>query len=62
VRARRIVGVLGLSAVGYALALRPRLLRWGATDEEVRRPHPGAELVAGGVRGATMAVTVDAPL
>jgi proline iminopeptidase len=58
--ARRLAAVLaGLG--GYALAVRPRLLRWGATDEEVRRTFPGGDLVPGGKRGATMAVTIDAP-
>jgi hypothetical protein len=37
------------------------MLRWGATDEEVRRPYPGADLVPGAKRGATMAVTINAP-
>jgi proline iminopeptidase len=37
------------------------MLRSGATDEEVRQPYPGADLVPGGRRGATMAVTIDAP-
>lgn len=50
-----------LAAGAYLLAIRPRLLRWGATDEEVSRPYPGAELVPNGTRGATMAVTIDAP-
>jgi hypothetical protein len=50
---------LGLAA-GYALAVRPRLVRWGATDEEVRRPYPGADLIPGGERSATMAVTIEA--
>jgi hypothetical protein len=55
---------LGLAAAGvaaYALALRPRLLRWGATDEEIAAPYPGAELIPGGRRSATMAVTIEAP-
>lgn len=46
---------------GYATFVRPKLLRWGATDEELRRPFPGADIVPGGTRGATMAVTIDAP-
>ncbi len=25
----------------YTLVLRPRLVRWGASDEEVARPFPG---------------------
>jgi proline iminopeptidase len=45
----------------YAVGVRPHLLRWGATDDEVRRPYPGADLVPGGMRGATMATTLDAP-
>jgi proline iminopeptidase len=48
-------------AVIYACWLRPRLVRWGATDDEVDGPYPGAELVPDGERGATMAVTIDAP-
>jgi proline iminopeptidase len=51
-----------LAAAGaHALLVRPRLLRWGATADEVRRPFPGAELIPGGRRGATMATTLDAP-
>jgi hypothetical protein len=46
---------------GYAFGVRPRMLRWGATDDEVRRPYPGADLVPGGKRGATMAATINAP-
>lgn len=59
--ARRLAALLGLSAGVYALAVRPRLLRWGAADEEVRGPFPGADLIPGGRRGATMAVTINAP-
>jgi len=58
---RTLASVLGLSAGIYALGVRPRLLRWGATDDEVRRPYPGADLVPGGTRGATIAVTLDTP-
>jgi proline iminopeptidase len=55
-----LLAVLALLAV-YALVLRPRLVRWGATDEEIARPFPGAEIIPGGKRGTTMAVTIDAP-
>ena len=58
-RAGKLAAVLGLAA--YALAVRPRLLRWGATDEEVQRAYPGADVVPGGRRSWTMAVTIDAP-
>jgi proline iminopeptidase len=45
----------------YATVVRPRLLRWGATADEVQRPYPADDLVPGGSRGSTMAVTIDAP-
>ena len=54
VAAAAVVGV-------YAVVIRPRLLRSGATAEEVERPYPGADLVPGSTRGSTMAVTIDAP-
>ena len=44
----------------YAL-FRPQMLRWGATEEEVRAPFPGAQLVPDGKRYSTMAATLDAP-
>ena len=45
----------------YALAARPILLRWGASDAELRDPYPGADLIPGAKRGATMATTIEAP-
>ena len=48
-------------AGGYGALLPPKLRRWGATDAEVAAPYPGADLVPGGKRGATMAATIDAP-
>jgi hypothetical protein len=60
-RARKLLGLLALSAGVYTLAVRPRMLRWGASDEEVQGPYPGTDLIPGGQRGATMAVTIDAP-
>jgi hypothetical protein len=59
--ARKLVALLGLLAGAYTLGVRPRLLRSGASDEEVQQPYPGADLIPGGQRGATMAVTIDAP-
>jgi hypothetical protein len=55
-----ILAALGLLCV-YAFGVRPRLMRWGATNEEVDRPYPGADIVPGAKRGTTMAVTIDAP-
>jgi hypothetical protein len=45
----------------YAFVVRPRMLRWGATDEEVARPFPGAEIIPGARRAGTMAATLAAP-
>lgn len=53
-------GVLGTV---YALVVRPRISRWGATDNEVRRALPGDELKSPfGYRPiSTRAITIDAP-
>jgi hypothetical protein len=56
----RIASLLGLAVVTYALVVRSRLLRWGATKDEANEPFPGADIVPGGKRIATMAVTLDA--
>jgi hypothetical protein len=57
-----VVGAAVVALLGvYAFGVRPRLVRWGATDLEVKRPYPGADLIPGGRRGTTMAVTIDAP-
>ncbi len=50
-----------LAAGAYGALVRPRLLSWGATKEEVDGPYPGADIVPGGRRTSTMAVTIDAP-
>jgi proline iminopeptidase len=60
VTARKLVAFVSLVGV-YAFGARPRMLRWGATDEEVGRLYPGADLVPGGKRGATMAATIAGP-
>lgn len=60
-RVVRTVAAVGAAAGAYAIFIRPRLLRSGATEEEVTLPYPGADLVPGGSRTATMAVTINAP-
>lgn len=60
-RLARSAGLLAVAGGAYALVARPRMLRWGASDEEVRGPYPGADVIPGGRRGATMAVTIEAP-
>jgi hypothetical protein len=57
---QKVAALVGMSGA-YALFLRPRMLRWGATRDEVRGPFPGAEIIPGGKRIGTMAVTLDAP-
>lgn len=54
-------GLLAVVAGAYVKVVRPRLLRWGATDEEVRTPSPADAIVSGGERASTMAITIDAP-
>ncbi|MEY9777268.1 hypothetical protein ABH915_002876 [Arthrobacter sp. MW3 TE3886] len=54
-------GAVAVFTTGYLAVVRPRLLRWGATVDEARGPYPGAGLIPGSTRSATMAVTVDAP-
>jgi hypothetical protein len=58
---RKIAGVAVTAAVVYGAWVRPRLARWGASDEELAGPYPGAELVPGGRRYGAMAVTIGAP-
>lgn len=60
-RRGRVAVAVGLAVAAYAGWVRPRLWRWGATFSEAYGPYPGAELVPDGERGATMAVTIDAP-
>ena len=59
--ARKLVASVGTATAAYGWLVRPRLARWGASDEEVAGPYPGAGIVPDGRRGPTMAVTIDAP-
>jgi hypothetical protein len=58
---RRLLTVAVCAAGAYAVLVRPRMLRSGATDDEGKSAYPGADLIPGGKRGATMAVTIEAP-
>lgn len=51
-------GAAALAA--YALFIRPWHLRWGATDDEVKMPLPGDELVEHPKLNATHAITIQA--
>jgi hypothetical protein len=46
----------------YMLLIRPWLLKWGATEEEVEKPLPGDELVPEPRHQSTRAITVNAPV
>ena len=48
-------------AAGYVLAVRPRMLHWGATAQETAAPLPGDELVRTPRMQSTRAVTINAP-
>lgn len=55
-------GAAAAIAGAYLLLMRPRMLRWGATEEEARRRLPGEGVVPDARRDpSTMAVTIDAP-
>ncbi|MCX6048861.1 MAG: hypothetical protein NT075_27490 [Chloroflexi bacterium] len=45
----------------YLTRLRPWQLRWGATDDEIKRAMPGDEIVDQPSFNATRAVTIQAP-
>jgi len=58
---RGIVVAGAILAGAYARWLRPRILRWGATDEEVATALPGDEIVPHPRSLLTHAVTIAAP-
>jgi hypothetical protein len=52
---------LAASTVVFFRRVRRWYLRWGATDDEVARPMPLDEHVAGPMLNSTMAITVETP-
>lgn len=50
----------GTTLFMYKAAIRPWHMRWGATDEEVRRAMPGDEIVRHPTYNSTRAITIDA--
>jgi hypothetical protein len=53
---------VGASALAsYVLLVRPRHLRWGATDEEIDERVPGDEIVIRPKHVATHAITIKTP-
>jgi hypothetical protein len=61
VRGAKVVSIAAGLAALYVLVLRPKTMRWGASDDEVDRPLPGDGVVAGRGFRATRAITIDAP-
>ena len=52
----------GAALIGaYVVAIRPRLLTWGASAAEAERTLPGDDLVPDAKMKATHAITIDAP-
>jgi len=60
---RAVIATFGAAVTAgvYATAIRPRVLGWGATPEEVRARMPGDELVPKPNLVSTRAVGIDAP-
>jgi hypothetical protein len=64
-RGRRLreLAALGTSvAIVYVFGIRPWLLRWGATHEELHQPLPGDALVPEPWIQSTRAITIHAPV
>ena len=57
----RLLAFATAGIAAYAGLLRPRLLRWGATDDEIARPMLGDEQIERPLVVTNRAVTVDAP-
>lgn len=62
---RMVTGLLPVTAAAalavlYVVWMRPRLLTWGATDEEVAGSYPGDDILSD-AGGTTMATTLPAP-
>jgi hypothetical protein len=61
---RRVAGAALAAAaalLAYAALVRPRILRWGASDQEVTEPLAGDEVVTQPRYQTTHAVTIHAP-
>ncbi|HLN66648.1 MAG TPA: hypothetical protein VK280_05190 [Streptosporangiaceae bacterium] len=55
------VAAAAVAVIAHLGVLRPRLVRWGATDEEVARPMPCDNIASPGARSTTRAVTIGVP-
>lgn len=57
---RRLAALMLAMVCGHLLWIRPRLMTWGATDEEIRRHLPGDDQMRRAQIHGTRAVTIDA--
>src|SRR4051812_27774531 len=59
-----VSAVLALAGSAFWFAVRPWYTDWGATDDEVRRPLPGDDLIPAPhpLSLRTKAITIDAPV
>jgi len=55
-----LICALSVALIVYLSLIRPRQLRWGATDAEVERSMPGDDVVVDPTFDATRAVTIEA--
>lgn len=63
VTTKRIAGgvaIAGIAGVAGYMLVRPKLLNWGATHDEIERAIPGDELVPNATYVSTRAVTIEA--
>jgi hypothetical protein len=58
---RIVLATSSLLPLLHALMVRPRMLTWGATPDEVAHVYPGDEIVPDAVGTSTMATTLPAP-
>jgi hypothetical protein len=61
---RTLAGLAALVAAGaavYARFVQPWHARWGATEDEIRRPLPGDEIAPSPSMASTRAISIQAP-
>ncbi|MGZ3516505.1 MAG: hypothetical protein ACXVAM_04940 [Vulcanimicrobiaceae bacterium] len=56
-----VAAILATLVAFYAVIVRPKFLRWGATQSEMDGPWPGDNLVSDPVSTVTRAITIHAP-
>lgn len=57
----QLLTLLGAGFATYLAMIRPHIIRWGATDDEVQRTYPGDDIIPNANLISTHAVTIHAP-